>query len=108
GSGGKRDNSFLTHQAKGSFCYGFFPHGSHPAGNGLKYRATAEGPGVAPDGMWQGNAPGPYGNTADAPAGAQRRPRGEPSRKPKGTAETLRKARDGGRPGFRRLVRSAS
>src|SRR5947207_12608839 len=57
GGGWKRDNSFLTHRAKGSFCYGLFPHGSHPAGSGKKYRATAEGPGVTPDVMWQGEAP---------------------------------------------------
>jgi hypothetical protein len=25
GAGWKRDNRFLTHNAKGSFCYGFFP-----------------------------------------------------------------------------------
>ena len=60
GSGWKRDNSFLTHTGHGSFCYGFYPHGPHPAGNGTRYRATAEGPGVTPDVMWQGNAPGPY------------------------------------------------
>jgi hypothetical protein len=68
GGGWKRDNSFLTHRAKGSFCYGFFPHGAHPAGNGAHYRATAEGPGVAPDVTWQGTAPGPYDKAADATA----------------------------------------
>ena len=68
GSGWKRDNSFLTHSSKGSFCYGFFPHGSHPAGDGTQYRATAEGPGVAPDAMWQNAAPGAYDKTADATA----------------------------------------
>ena len=41
GAGWKRDNSFLTHKVKGSFCYGFYPHGSHPAGR-LRYRATAK------------------------------------------------------------------
>ena len=68
GPGWKRDNSFLTHKGKGAFCYGFFPHGSHPAGNGTHYRATAEGPGVAPDVTWQGAAPGPYDKAADAVA----------------------------------------
>jgi hypothetical protein len=68
GGGWKRDNSFLTHKSKGAFCYGFFPHGSHPAGNGLRYRATAEGPGVAPDVTWQGVNPGPYDKTADVTA----------------------------------------
>jgi hypothetical protein len=57
GTGWKRDNSFLTHGPGGSFCYGFYPHGSHPAGNGTMYRATIEGPGAAPDVMWQGSAP---------------------------------------------------
>jgi hypothetical protein len=68
GKGWRRDNSFLTHRSKGSFCYGFYPHGSKPAGAGLRYRATAEGPGVAPDVMWQGEAPGAYDPAADAAA----------------------------------------
>jgi hypothetical protein len=79
GKGWKRDNSFLTHGAKGSFCYGFFPHGAHPAGNGTQYRATAEGPGVAPDVMWQGAAPGPYDKTADAAANDQIKALGDKS-----------------------------
>ena len=60
GTGWKRDNSFLTHTGRGSFCYGFYPHGDHPAGTGTRYRATAEGPGVTPDVMWEGGAPGPF------------------------------------------------
>ena len=68
GKGWKRENSFLTHGPKGSFCYGFYPHGSHPAGTGTEYRATAEGPGVAPDVMWQGAAPGSYNPAQDAAA----------------------------------------
>jgi hypothetical protein len=70
GTGWKRDNSFLTHRSKGSFCYGLFPHGAHPAGNGTKYRATAEGPGVTPDVVWQGDAPGLYDASVDADANA--------------------------------------
>ena len=66
GSGWKRDNSFLTHGPNGSFCYGFYPHGSHPSGMGTQYRATAEGPGVAPDVTWRGPAPGPYNAAQDA------------------------------------------
>ncbi|HEY4345977.1 MAG TPA: hypothetical protein VGM80_00180 [Gaiellaceae bacterium] len=58
GSGWKRENSFLTHGPGGSFCYAFVRHGSHPVGDGAKYRATVEGPGVAPDVSWSGNAPG--------------------------------------------------
>ena len=65
GKGWKRDNSFLTHGPGGSFCYGFYPHGTHPSGMGTQYRATAEGPGVAPDVMWQAAAPGPYNADAD-------------------------------------------
>jgi hypothetical protein len=68
GSGWHRENSFLTHTGDGVFCYSFNPHGNHPAGKGTKYRATVEGPGVTPDVMWQGNAPGPYDKTADATA----------------------------------------
>jgi hypothetical protein len=68
GDGWKRDNSFLTHQPNGTFCYGFYPHGAHPAGNGSQFRATIIGPGVTPDMMWQGPAPGPYEATASAAA----------------------------------------
>ncbi|HEY5295575.1 MAG TPA: hypothetical protein VIJ70_08885 [Gaiellaceae bacterium] len=68
GMGWKRENSFLTHTNTGVFCYSFNPHGSHPAGNGTQYRATVEGPGVAPDVMWQGASPGPYDKAADATA----------------------------------------
>jgi hypothetical protein len=70
GNGWKRENSFLTHTNDGVFCYSFNPHGSHPAGKGTKYRATVEGPGVTPDVMWQGDAPGPYDKDADATANA--------------------------------------
>ena len=58
GTGWKRENSFLTHTSTGAFCYGFNPHGSHPAGKGTQYRATVEGPGVTPDVMWQGDVAG--------------------------------------------------
>jgi hypothetical protein len=68
GSGWRRDNSFLTHSGRGSFCYGFYPHGDHPAGSGVRYRATAEGPGVTPDVMWEGAAPGPFNADAHAEA----------------------------------------
>jgi hypothetical protein len=62
GRGWKRENSFLAHTGTGSFCYGFYPHppypgypaGDRPAGHGLKYRATAIGPGVTPDVTWTG------------------------------------------------------
>ena len=65
GPGWHRENSFLTHTGTGVFCYSFNPHGSHPAGKGTKYRATVEGPGVTPDVMWEGNAPGAYDKDTD-------------------------------------------
>ena len=71
GTGWKRENSFLTHRPKGSFCYGFYPHGDRPGGAGTKYRATVIGPGVAPDVMWEGSSPGAYDPAADAAANDQ-------------------------------------
>jgi hypothetical protein len=65
GAGWKRENSFLTHTTTGVFCYSVNPHGSRPAGKGTKYRATVEGPGVTPDVMWQGDAPGAYDRATD-------------------------------------------
>lgn len=65
GLGWKRENSFLTHKGTGTFCYGFYPHGSRPAGPGERYRATIIGPGVTPDVMWQGTPPGAYDATRD-------------------------------------------
>jgi hypothetical protein len=60
GLGWKRENSFLMHKGTGAFCYGFYPHGSRPAGHGERYRATIIGPGVTPDVMWQGESLGAY------------------------------------------------
>jgi hypothetical protein len=82
GSGWKRDNSFLTHTGHGSFCYGFYPHGSHPTGKGVKYRASAEGPGVTPDVMWQGTSPGSYDRNLDLQANDEIRALGDPQCKP--------------------------
>jgi hypothetical protein len=80
GTGWKRENSFLTHGPKGSFCYGFYPHGSHPSGGtGTQFRAITMGPGVAPDVMWQGNNPGPYNAAADATANAAQKALGDKS-----------------------------
>jgi hypothetical protein len=73
GSGWRRENSFLAQRPKGTFCYGFYPHGGHPPGRGTKYRATVIGPGVTPDVMWQGAAPGPYNAAADTQANAEQR-----------------------------------
>lgn len=65
GAGWKRENSFLTHRARGTFCYGFYRHGSRPEGTGERYRATVIGPGVTPDVMWESSAPGEYDRIAD-------------------------------------------
>ena len=77
-TGWKRENSFLTHRPKGSFCYGFYPHGNRPVGAGAKYRATVIGPGVAPDVMWEGALPSPYDPAADAAANDQQHALGDP------------------------------
>jgi hypothetical protein len=65
GAGWKRENSFLMHKGTGAFCYGFYPHGAHPAGKGERYRATIIGPGVTPDVMWQGLPLGAYDASID-------------------------------------------
>lgn len=64
GQGWRRENSFVSHNPSGMFCYGFYQFDPtrgypHPAdypkgqmrgpGNGAKYRLTVEGPGVTPD-----------------------------------------------------------
>ena len=68
GSGWRRENGFLTHNPTGGFCYGFYPHGSHPSGRGTKYRATVMGPGVTPDVFWQAVAPTTYDRHVDLAA----------------------------------------
>jgi hypothetical protein len=66
GKGWRRENSFLAHRPNGNFCYGFFfrksyyDHTTRPAGVGARYRATAIGPGVAPDVFWTGDALASY------------------------------------------------
>lgn len=63
GIGWSRENSFVSHNPSGAFCYGFYPFNPttggyvHPPGQtavrgpgtGSKYRLFAEGPGVTPD-----------------------------------------------------------
>lgn len=73
GMGWKRENSFLAHPPTGGFCYGFSPHRANKkiTGQGTKYRATVEGPGVAPDVSWTGNAPGLYDPALDAQLNTQ-------------------------------------
>jgi hypothetical protein len=78
GRGWKRENSFLTHTHTGAFCYGFFPHGGR-LGAGRAYRATVIGPGVTPDVMWQGRAPGAYDAAADAQANDDLRALNDPA-----------------------------
>lgn len=64
GPGWRRENSFLTHSPLGSFCYGFYRHGS-VAGDGSRYRITVMGPGAAPAVMWTGDDPGPFDAARD-------------------------------------------
>jgi hypothetical protein len=76
GKGWKRENSFLTHNPNGNFCYGFFPgqnNSRRPAGRGEAYRATVIGPGVTPDVFWQGEAPGDYDRQLDLVANDEQR-----------------------------------
>jgi hypothetical protein len=54
GTGWRRENSFVTHKPFGTFCYGFYKHGTHPNGMSTRYRITAMGPGVLPDMYWEG------------------------------------------------------
>jgi hypothetical protein len=63
GQGWRRENSFVSHNPTGAFCYGFYPFDPtkggyiHPPGQttmrgpgiGDQYRLFAEGPGVTPD-----------------------------------------------------------
>jgi hypothetical protein len=50
GAGWRRENSFVTHNPTGVFCYTFRARSSRRvAGNGRRYRMTIEGPGVTPD-----------------------------------------------------------
>ena len=73
GAGWQRENSFLAHNPRGTFCYGFYPHGAKGTGQGARYRATVIGPGVTPDVMWQGAAPGSYDAGRDAEANVAQR-----------------------------------
>jgi hypothetical protein len=81
GKGWHRENGFLTHhrgQTLGDFCYGFFPHGSHPPGQGTKYRATVVGPGVTPDVLWAADDIGPYNQAVQDQNQAIERAYGDP------------------------------
>ncbi|HEY2935568.1 MAG TPA: hypothetical protein VGJ25_03160 [Gaiellaceae bacterium] len=74
GPGWRRENSFVTHNPSGAFCYGFYtfdpttggyqhpPGQTAPRGPGIAatYRLTAHGPGVTPDIGWTGPGLGAY------------------------------------------------
>ena len=73
GPGWRRENSFVSHNPTGAFCYGFYPFDptegyKYPPGQtalrgpgtGEKYRLFAEGPGVTPDVATTVAAVGPY------------------------------------------------
>src|SRR5262249_25840363 len=79
GAGWKRESSFLTHAPSGTFCYIFARHGSHPEGDGKQYRATVIGPGVMPDVMWSGAAPGVATPAAQAKTAAAIRALNDPA-----------------------------
>lgn len=68
GTGWRRENSFLTHNPLGTFCYDLSPHRAGLTGAGTQYRATVIGPGVTPDIATVVNAPGPYDPAKDAVA----------------------------------------
>ena len=81
GKGWHRANSFLTHHkghTLGDFCYGFYPFADHPRGNGTKYRATVEGPGVTPDVLWEQNDIGPLNPTLQEQMRSLERSWGDP------------------------------
>ena len=73
GPGWRRENSFLAQRPNGAFCYGFYPHAGRPEGRGTRYRATVIGPGVAPDVLWEGAAPGPFDAAREKQANAHQR-----------------------------------
>jgi hypothetical protein len=71
GAGWRRENGFPTRGPNGAFCYGFYPHGRHPAGAGRAYRVTLVGPGVAPDAFWQSEAQGDFDPVRDDVANSE-------------------------------------
>jgi hypothetical protein len=79
GGGWRRENSFVTHNPTGIFCYGFYRHTfpgrprSYPSGNGERYRATVAGPGALPDLRWEADARGKYDRAEDRKANAEQR-----------------------------------
>ncbi|HEY2353561.1 MAG TPA: hypothetical protein VGH79_01510 [Gaiellaceae bacterium] len=81
GKGWHRETAFLTHRKSntpGTFCYGFIPHGSHPSGQGTKYRATVIGPGVTPIVRWQADDIGAFDQATQDQMQALERSWGDP------------------------------
>jgi hypothetical protein len=81
GKGWHRVNSFLTHHrghTLGDFCYGFYPYAGRPGGEGTRYRATVEGPGVTPDVMWEADDIGPFDQAVQDQMQALERSWGDP------------------------------
>ena len=81
GNGWHRANSFLTHKnghTLGDFCYGFYAFAGHPSGDGTRYRATVEGPGVTPDVMWEANDIGALNPTVQDQMRSMERSWGDP------------------------------
>jgi hypothetical protein len=71
GSGWHRENSFVTHNPSGFFCYDLSPHRDKLTGQGSAYRALVVGPGVTPDvGAYVAN-PGPFEAQLDLAANAE-------------------------------------
>jgi hypothetical protein len=68
GTGWQRENSFLTHNPSGTFCYDLSPHRGGLTGAGAQYRATVIGPGVTPDMATVVKSPGAYDAAKDAVA----------------------------------------
>jgi hypothetical protein len=68
GRGWHRENSFLTHNPWGNFCYDLSPHRARLTGAGLAYRATVSGPGVTPDVGAYVASPGPFSAERDSAA----------------------------------------
>jgi hypothetical protein len=86
GTGWRRENSFVTHNPTGVFCYGFYTFDPtrggyvHPPGQtsvrgpgiGTQYRVTMEGPGVTPDVTTTIGDPGNYDPTDPAKVAYER------------------------------------
>ena len=71
GKGWYRENSFLSHNGTGGFCYGFYAHAPRPSGMGQRYRISVSGPGVLPDVFWTGTPPQTYDRAVDLAADQQ-------------------------------------